>query len=106
MKYAHQEVSLEQINQAQNHLTGPQYGVLDSGATDHFVPTTYHGTNHKYATTGMTVEYANGNAMQSKATDCLALSNLPSTAQTCYKVDEVDLPLVSITKLCAHVCKV
>ena len=100
----------EQItqDQDQDHHTGPQYGALDSGATDHFVPTTYYGTNHKDTTTnGITVGCANGSTMQSKATDCLALHNLPLTAQTCHKFDEeVHLPLVSVPKLCAHGCKV
>ena len=44
--------------------------------------------------------------MQSKATDCVDLGNLPITAQTCHKFEEVHLPLLSIPKLCAHGCKV
>ena len=42
----------------------PQYGALDSGATDHFVPSTYHGTNHQDTTKGVTVGCANGSTMQ------------------------------------------
>ena len=44
--------------------------------------------------------------MQSKAIDCLDLCNLPITAQTCHKFEEVHLPLASVPKLCAHGCKV
>ena len=49
---------------------------------------------------------ANGSTMQAKATDCLNLRNLPREARTCHKFDEVDLPLVSVPKLCAHGCTV
>ena len=44
--------------------------------------------------------------MQSKATDCLDLGNLPRKARTCHKFEEVHLPLVSVPKLCAHGCTV
>ena len=44
--------------------------------------------------------------MQSKATDCLDLSNLPREAHTYHKLEEVHLPLVSVPKLCAHGCTV
>ena len=52
------------------------------------------------------MECVNDSIMQSKVTDCLAIHNLPSTARTCHKFDEVHLPLVSVPKLCAHGCKV
>ena len=44
--------------------------------------------------------------MQSKATDCLALCNLPPTARTCHKFYEAHLPLLSVPKLCVYGCKV
>ena len=49
---------------------------------------------------------SSGSTMQSKATDCLNLGNLPCEARTCHKFEEVHLPLVSVPKLCAHGCKV
>ena len=45
---------------------------------------------------------ANGSTLQSKATDCLDLGNLPIPAQTCHKFEEVNLPLVSVPKLCTY----
>ena len=44
--------------------------------------------------------------MQSQATDCLNLGNLPTKAQPCHKFEEVHLHLVSVPKLCAHGCKI
>ena len=57
-------------------------------------------------TNGITVGCANGSTMQSKATDCLALCNLPPTARTCHKFYEAHLPLLSVPKLCVYGCKV
>ena len=83
-----------------------EYGALDSGTTDHSVPTHYHGTNHQDTTNGVTVGCADGSTMQATATDCLDLSNLPREARTCHKFNKVHLPLVSVPKLCAHGCTV
>ena len=88
----------------QDHHTGPQYSALDSGSTDHFVPTTYHGTNHHDTTNGVTVGCANDSTIQSKATDCLDLGNLPREASTSHKFEDVHLPFISVPKLCAHSC--
>ena len=98
----------EQITKDTNHNqhNGLQYGALDSGTTDHFVPTNYHGTNHQDTTNGVTVGCANGSTMQFKATDCLDLGNLPCEACTCHKFEEVHLPLALVPKLCAHGCTV
>ena len=83
----------------QDQHNGPQYGALDSGTIDHFVPTHYHGTNHQDTTNGVTVGCANGGTMQAKATDCLNLRNLPHEARTCHKFDEVHLPFVSVPRM-------
>lgn len=80
---------------------------MDSEATDHFVPATYQGTtHHETFSSSITVGCASGSTMQSKATNSLVLSNLPSSARTYHKFDEVHLPLVSVPKLCTHGCTV
>ena len=54
----------------------------------------------------VTVGCANDNTMQATVTDCLNLRDLPCEARTCHKLDKVNLPLVSVPKLCAHGCTV
>eukprot|EP00536_Pseudo-nitzschia_multiseries_P006868 jgi/Psemu1/16321/gm1.16321_g len=63
------------------HISAPPgFGALDSAATDHF--------------------------MLSTATDLLDLPRLPLEARGCHKFDEVELPLVSVPKLCSTGCHV
>eukprot|EP00536_Pseudo-nitzschia_multiseries_P016932 jgi/Psemu1/48510/gm1.48510_g len=86
--------------------TCPGYGALDSAATDHFVPTAYQGGAHQDTPGALTVGCANGSKMLSTATDLLDLPRLPLEAQGCHKFDEVELPLVSVPKLCRTGCHV
>eukprot|EP00536_Pseudo-nitzschia_multiseries_P018879 jgi/Psemu1/57773/gm1.57773_g len=86
--------------------TSPGYGALDSAATDHFVPTTYQGGAHQDIPGALTVGCANGSKMLSTATDLLDLPRLPLEARGCHKFDEVELPLVSVPKLCITGCHV
>ena len=40
--------------------------------------------------------------MRVTSTDTLQLKALPLPARTCHKFDKIQLPLVSVPKLCAH----
>ncbi|OEU20461.1 hypothetical protein FRACYDRAFT_181335 [Fragilariopsis cylindrus CCMP1102] len=75
-------------------------GAIDSGATDHFLPTTYHRDNHQATSNGMKVKCANNSIMTSTSTDVLSLAKLPPLARTCHKFDDVSTPLLSVEKLC------
>ena len=75
-------------------------GALDSGATDHFLPTSYRGDGHCPTSTGIQVKCANDAIMTASATDTLALSKLPLLARGCHKFDDVTTPLISVGKLC------
>ena len=75
-------------------------GAIDSGATDHFLPTTYRGDNHQATSNGMKVKCANNSIMTSTSTDVLSLAKLPPLARTCHKFDDVSTPLLSVGKLC------
>eukprot|EP00536_Pseudo-nitzschia_multiseries_P013056 jgi/Psemu1/33974/gm1.33974_g len=86
--------------------SSPGYGALDSAATDHFVPTTYQGGAHQDTPGALTVGCANGSKMLSMATDLLDLPRLPPAARGCHKFAEVELPLVSVPKLCSSRCHV
>ena len=81
-------------------------GAIDSGATDHFMPATYHGTNHTPVQEGIKVGCANGSFMQAIATDVLALPQLPPQARTCHKFNDIRIPPISVPKLCEAGCTV
>eukprot|EP00536_Pseudo-nitzschia_multiseries_P014179 jgi/Psemu1/37769/gm1.37769_g len=84
----------------------PGYGALDLAATDHFVPSTYQEGAHQDTLGALTVGCANGSTMQSTATDLLDLPRLPLEARGCHKFNEMELPLVSVPKLCSNRCQV
>ena len=67
----------------------PKEGIIDSGATSHFLPMSYKGTNEKITKTGIKVGCANGSIMESKATDMLDLPSLPEEARSCHKFHEI-----------------
>ena len=67
----------------------PKEGIIDSGATSHFLPMSYKGTNEKITTSGIKVGCANGSIMESKATDMLDLPSLPEEARSCHKLHEI-----------------
>jgi hypothetical protein len=75
-------------------------GALDSGATDHFLPTSYRGDDHRPTANGIQVKCANDAVMTASATDTLALSKLPLLARGCHKFTDVGTPLISVGKLC------
>jgi hypothetical protein len=78
----------------------PMKGAIDSGATDHFLPTSYRGDNHQDTSNGMQVKCANDSIMTATSTDVLSLSQLPPLARGCHKFDDVTTPLISVGKLC------
>ena len=81
--------------------TGPSKAALDSGATDHFLPTSYQGPAHRPVDNGIVVNCANDTTMISHATDTLAIDTLPARAQGCHKFHEITIPLLSVKKFCA-----
>eukprot|EP00536_Pseudo-nitzschia_multiseries_P017617 jgi/Psemu1/51768/gm1.51768_g len=89
------------------HISAPPgYGALDLAATNHFVPSTYQGGAHQDTPGALMVGCANGSKMRSTATDLLDLPRLPLKARGCHKFNEVELPLVSVPKLCSTGCHV
>ena len=77
---------------------------IDSGATDHFMPTHFQGTNHRSVLDGVQVRCANNTLMLSRAVDRLPLPNLPATTLACHKFDEISTPLISVGKICDGGC--
>ena len=80
----------------------PTRGALDSGATSHFLPATYMGTNHQTTPQGdgILVQCANDTTMRSVATDKLNLQSLPAAARTCHKFEHMPTPLLSVKTFC------
>ena len=80
----------------------PAHGALDSGATSHFLPTSYKGTHHQTTTPadGILVQCANNTTMTSVATDRLNLQSLPTAARECHKFNHMPTPLLSVKTFC------
>ena len=87
-------------------VQAPTVGILDSGATDSFVPMSYKGTNEQITHQKVVVGCANGATMVSTATDELDLPSLPAAARTCYKFADIAEPLVSVKKIVKSGCNV
>ena len=79
---------------------------MDSGASDNYFPATFTGENHRCPTISHAVGTANGNIMRSVATDRFTMPGIPRTGRECKKFHEVELPLVSVGKLCVNGMKV
>lgn len=88
------------------HPTPPDEGILDSGATDSFLPMSYKGTNEQLKHQQVVVGCANGATMTSSATDDLDLPSLPAAARSCYKFHEIAEPLISVKKIVKNGCSV
>jgi hypothetical protein len=72
-------------------------GIVDSGATDIFMPITYKGTDEQPTSNGVKVHGAvAGSTMQAAATDRLDLTALPLP---CNKFHEISAPLVGVRPL-------
>ena len=84
----------------------PIEGILDSGATDSFLPMSYRGNNERLDHQQVTVGCANGSTMKSSATDELNLPSLPAAARSCYKFHEIAEPLISVKKIVKSGCSV
>ena len=94
-----QEVEDAQVEAAQRFLKTPNVAnnylmaAVDSGATDHFMPTHFQGTNHCSVLDGIRVACANNSIMIARATDTLDMPGLPTSARDCHKFDEISTPL-------------
>jgi hypothetical protein len=77
----------------------PPRAIIDSGASDHFVHSSYNGNNPQSKQRGLPVQHANM-IMRSTGTDLLSLPRLPTNAWGCHKFGEVTTSLFSIGKLC------
>jgi hypothetical protein len=78
----------------------PPLAIIDSGASDHFVHSSYDGNNPQSKQRGLPVQCANCMIMCSTGTDLLSLPRLPTSARGCHKFDEVTTSLFSVRKLC------
>lgn len=77
-------------------------GVVDSAATNHFLPLSYQGDDKNIQNQGLVVGTANDRMMNSIACDVLKLLQLPLSAQKCHKFVDVYLPLISVDKICQY----
>ena len=84
----------------------PRQAILDSGASDHFLPMRYKGNCEKKVTDGIIVTCANGGQLVSTATDVINYQGLPPAAIPCHKFPNRQLvdPLLSLGKLATHGC--
>ena len=76
----------------------PRQAILDSGASDHFLPMSYKGNHETPTRNGITVTCANGGQLKATATDIINLQGLPVAATTCHKFPNSQLvdPLLSL----------
>ena len=86
----------------------PRQAILDSGASDHFLPMSYKGNCERLTTQGIAVTCANGGQLVSTATDIINFQGLPKAATECHKFPNNQLvdPLLSLGKLTEHGCPV
>ena len=86
----------------------PRQAILDSGASDHFMPMSYKGNQEKLTNCGITVTCANGGQLVSTATDIINFHGIPTAAKKCHKFPNHQLvdPLLSLGKLTEHGCNV
>lgn len=75
-------------------------GIIDSGASNHFAPTTYNGEDHRDDPTGVPVRVADDRIIRSAATDTFHLPGLPHRAHTCYKFPAKSKTLFSVGQVC------
>ena len=75
-------------------------GVIDSGATDHFVDTTYDGGAHRDTQDGIRVKVADNRIITATGTDLLPYEELPTTTRLCHKLPQLSAPLLSVGKFC------
>ena len=93
-------------NKYRDKYPPPIEGILDSGATDSFLPMSYKGTNEQLNHQQVTVGCANGSTMKSAATDQLDLPSLPTAARSCYTFNDIAEPLISVKKIVNSGCSV
>ena len=77
---------------------------LDSAATTNCFPANYRGTNHQPHTKpseAIIAQTANDTIMASIATDQLNAPKLPLIARKAHLFSEINVPLLSVNKLCA-----
>ena len=83
----------------------PTYkAALDSAATTNCFPANYRGTNHQPHTIpsqAILAQTANDAIMTSIATDQLNAPKLPLIARKTHLFSEINVPLLSVNKLCA-----
>ena len=89
--------SLKVWNQRNCH---PQQAILDSRASNHFLPMNYRGNNEVFTDQGITVTCANGGQLVSTAIDIINFHGLPAATKTCHKFpnDQLVDPLLSLGK--------
>ena len=86
----------------------PRQAILDSGASDHFMPMSYRSNHKKLTNREITVTCANGGQLISTATDIINFHEFPMDATKCHKFPNYQLvdPLFSLGKLTEHGCNV
>ena len=75
---------------------------MDSGATTHCLPYSYQGGAHQdvHPTNSIGVVCANNSIINSAATDMLDLKQLPRESCVSNKFHKIQVPLVSVKRLC------
>ena len=87
-----------------SHSTPICKAALDSAATTNCFPANYWGTNHQphtKASQAILAQTANDTIMASIATDQLNAPKLPAIARDTHLFKEINIPLLSVNKLCA-----
>ena len=67
-----------------NQTRSPKYAVVDSGATDTFLPMSYRGTDEQLVSNGIKVQCANKTHFTSEATDILNTPTLRTEMLGCH----------------------
>lgn len=81
-------------------------GIMDSGASGHYMPLSYKGTNELTGpiVPSIDVRVANGDSITLQATDKLNLPMLPAPAWKCNKFRALHEPLMSVSQLSTNDC--
>ena len=82
------------------------FSPVDLAAIDHFMTALYTRTDPQPTARGMIVGCTNRSYMQATAIDTLDLLQLLAKARGCHKFKDINLPLISVPKLCRARCKV
>lgn len=92
------------INSSRNNYLSKTYAIVDSGASDNYIP---QDSPHQNTTTAKHISITQPNGKKLTSTtqyDLRIKCDIPQEAKTARIIKVIRLPLISVSKLCNHNC--